>query len=305
MKKLQINLGFTLIELLVVISIIGMLAGLLLPAIQSARETGRGAVCISNQRQIAYQLVAAASNAGGFPALMRGNAATNHSYSWVTQLLPVIEEQGLYDLIKETGAGTTYGTAVTEYTIPVLKCKSSDVSSTGEGISYVINGGVLDTSSLVSASDPIGVNDVKYSAAVTRSRTAAGSNITTAKIEDFKSTTKTVIISENLNAGSWSYGLNSPSTGTLDDGIESQLAFTYGADSSGDPTEVLGINQNNVTGASPALSTARPSSKHPGSVNAGFADGGARKINENIDYRVYRSLCQPSVTNINAADLGW
>jgi prepilin-type processing-associated H-X9-DG protein len=293
-----------LIELLVVISIIGMLAGLLLPAIQSARETGRGAVCISNQRQIAYQLVAAASNAGGFPALMKGNAGTSHSYSWVVQLLPVIEEQGLYDVIKDTAYGTAYDDTVTEYTIPVLKCKSSDVSSTREGISYAINGGVLDTSDLVSASsDPIGVNDVKYSAAVTRSRTTAGSNITTAKIDDFKSTTKTIIISENLNAGSWSYGLNSATN--LDAGIESQLAFTYGDTDANGPSEVLGINQNNAVGATSPLSTARPSAKHPGSVNAGFADGGARKINENIDYGVYIKLCQPSVTNINAADLGW
>ena len=67
MKSRRPRRGFTLIELLVVISIIGILVGLLLPAVNSAREAGRRVQCQSNMRNVVLAIVAYVNRQNAFP----------------------------------------------------------------------------------------------------------------------------------------------------------------------------------------------------------------------------------------------
>jgi prepilin-type N-terminal cleavage/methylation domain-containing protein len=99
--------GFTLVELLVVIAIIGFLIALLLPAIQSARESSRRAQCLNNLKQLGVAAANHESELGQLPAGMISKsypADPNHPknfYRWsaLAQLLPYMENQPLADLL--------------------------------------------------------------------------------------------------------------------------------------------------------------------------------------------------------------
>ncbi len=92
--------GFTLVELLVVIAIISILMGLLLPAVQSAREAARRSSCQCQMKQQALAALNHESSMGHFPSGSRLHTGKSQkSLNWRVYLLPFIEEQDLYDFI--------------------------------------------------------------------------------------------------------------------------------------------------------------------------------------------------------------
>ena len=150
--------GFTLIELLVVIAIIGVLVGLLLPAVQQAREAARRSSCGNKLKQ---QGLAAhnyadkhASRGDNFlPSAMGVNAAgaannTNPTaatvgWSHIVSILPYGEENNLYNAIN--GAGNYAVPTGTNATVEVdwLICPSFVGDTAGQSV-YKANVGTSD-----------------------------------------------------------------------------------------------------------------------------------------------------------------
>ena len=168
--------GFTLVELLVVIAIIGILIGMLLPAVQQVREAARRSQCANNIRQIAVANHKYESAQQHFPPgfvleLDSDGDPIENLWSWSSQIFPQLELNNAYDVLQvEQGVLTDAASGLRpgqlealQENYPVFRCPSTNAPPLNNefnlgGVRY----GVIDASGndvATAVSNYVGVNN--------------------------------------------------------------------------------------------------------------------------------------------------
>lgn len=266
--------GFTLVELLVVIAIIGTLIGLLLPAVQAAREAGRRNSCMNNMTQIQKAAIRYEADMGFLPGWRHANLASSGTsaptYSWPVQLLPNLERNDLFEARNSAGTLSTVSTDLS-----VFKCPSSPGVSAG-GLAYAGNCGSGVNGSVAS---------LRKGDGVMFDTTRPGHKISLDFVVAGDGATNTIFFTEKngpiAQAIVWGAAVGESPWGT-DDGI------------------LPGVRLNGTGGSTVINSTDSsvaawaPSSSHPGGVVVAYCGGNTSFLRDTVSLDVYSQLMTSS-----------
>jgi prepilin-type N-terminal cleavage/methylation domain-containing protein/prepilin-type processing-associated H-X9-DG protein len=281
--------GFTLVELLIVIAIIGVMMGLLLPAVQKTREAANRIKCKNNLRQIGLALHAYHDRAGSLPPgywsrVARDGSDLGPGWGWAAFILPELEQDNLYRSIRfDLDIADPANEPARLTPLAVFRCPSDElvdsfpvVNAVGQPITTVAHGnyvGMFGTPEITC--NPGKGNGVFY----------RNSRVRLTDITD--GTSNTLMIGErssNLALATW--------TGAVTGGVVPP-ARPSPLGPEGAPVLVLGhtgLASEGHTPNNPINHVDDFWSRHTSGVNFLFADCSVRNLNDAINPLVWQAM---------------
>ena len=295
MHPLRMNTarGFTLVELLVVIAIIGILMGLLLPAVQNAREAGRRTTCFNNLYQMAFAATRHSDTNGFIPGWRNAASTSGQFYGWPVLLLPFLERRDLSTALTAVAPSVS---AKTSY-LNIYLCPTSPPESQADAwISYAGNAG-YGSKLEVTAS---GIDGKGNGVMVDTSLTGNQSNrIDVDYVSDGDGASNTLVLTEKCGTRvtklpKWSNQISVPPTNPISLTDVSATSSTYSSIPvflfAGSATTNAWTPPSGVVGSSNTTDDRFPSSNHPGGVGVAFCDGHVLFLKSSVDITTYVQL---------------
>jgi prepilin-type N-terminal cleavage/methylation domain-containing protein/prepilin-type processing-associated H-X9-DG protein len=297
--KTAIRKGFTLVELLVVIAILSTLMGLLLPAVQNAREAARRNSCSNNLSQLSKAVIAYEGKTSALPSWKNKfpNTAVSGTYtSWTIPILPNIERTDIYQSLK-SGSPPASGPLNVPY-LEILQCPSSPVQANGPAsTSYAANIGSGQTLAPITTSNAQAKGDGALVDAIpvtTVSGSYAGARTSLDVISTADGTATTLLLAEKCSAlvtsqAPWGAIFADSSSFDWSAG-NSYPVFGIPGSSFSDTSMAYSGALVNPTSAAAVGTYGLPSSTHSGGIMAVFCDGHVQFVKDGIASYTYAQL---------------
>ena len=328
--------GFTLIELLVVIAIIAVLIGLLLPAVQQAREAARRTQCKNNLKQLGVAMHNYLDTHRCFPPNGVGNADNGNTWSAVAFLLPFLEGANIYSKINfnrgynhADNTGVTPGSLhVKIMRIPVLLCPSdpndrqrmNGTTPEHYPLSYAVGRGIYEVHNPATNFDGgaafaynKSTRDRDFSDGMSNTLAMSEVKCFTPRFHDNCSLPATVTFTPLSFAGLLGTSGWSESNGhtewvsgnTIHTGFtttftpNTEVLYTLGSvEYDIDATSRREASAASVCSGGPTYAAVTSRSHHVGIVNSMLMDGSVRSISSNLDLTTWQRLGQRSDGNV-------
>lgn len=273
--------GFTLIEILVVIAIIGVLIALLLPAVQSARESARRISCVNNLKQVGIALHNYHDRDGVLPMGYAYQLGYRWGgFGWATAILPDMEQKPLFQAINfDSAAWDSANSTACETIVSFYLCPSDETSFHGrlerEGLRFAMS----------SYAANFGPGDMDAHPDDRRGPFGRNSRVGWSDMRDGLS--QTLAVGERHNGR---FTIESDGGHLIAETVWPGAIREDPDDDHGHTT----LFQSGHTPTSLFMDDRDAASRHPGGCNFLFADGSVHFLKNTISIEVYRALSSRS-----------